>query len=124
MGLLVELTLMSSYPREDFSDHGLYCQLPGERELAYVSKSLNLKYVPLTGFPGCTVVKNPLASAGVTRNAGLIPRWGRSCGVGNGNPLQYSFLENSKDRGAWWATIYGVTKSWTRLNTHTQQPFA
>ena len=36
-------------------------------------------------------------------------------GEGNGNPLQYSCLENSVDRGAWWATIYGVAQSWTRL---------
>ena len=41
----------------------------------------------------------------------------RSPGVGNGNPLQYSYLENSTDRGAWWATIHGMTKSQTRLGT-------
>ena len=41
-----------------------------------------------------------------------IPRSGRSPGGGNGNPLQYSCLENSMDRGAWWATVHGVTKSW------------
>ena len=42
--------------------------------------------------------------------------WGRSLGKGNGNPLQYSCLENPMDRGAWWATVHGVTKSWTRLS--------
>ena len=47
---------------------------------------------------------------------GLIPRSGRSPGEGNGNPLQYSCLENPMDRGAWWATVYGVTKSQTRLS--------
>ena len=50
------------------------------------------------------------------RNAGdpgLIPGLGRSPGEGNGNPLQYSCLENSMDEGAWWATVHGVTKSWT-----------
>ena len=47
---------------------------------------------------------------------GLIPRSGRSPGEGNGNPLQYSYLENPMDRGAWWATVYGVTKSQTRLS--------
>ena len=46
---------------------------------------------------------------------GSIPESGRSSGEGNGNPLQYSCLENSMDRGAWWATVHGVTKSQTRL---------
>ena len=43
----------------------------------------------------------------------LIPGSGRSPGKGNGNPLQYSCLENSMDREAWWATVHGITKSWT-----------
>ena len=47
---------------------------------------------------------------------GSIPELGRSPGVGHGNPLQYSCLENSLDRGAWWATVQGVTKSQTRLS--------
>ena len=46
---------------------------------------------------------------------GLIPGSGRSPGEGNGNSLQYSCLENPMDRGAWWATVHGVTKSWTQL---------
>ena len=46
---------------------------------------------------------------------GSIPGSGRSSGEGNGNPLQYSCLENLRDGGAWWAAIYGVTQSWTRL---------
>ena len=50
------------------------------------------------------------------RDAGLIPGSGRSPGGGNGNPLQYSCLENPMDRGAWWATVHGVTKSWTGLS--------
>ena len=41
---------------------------------------------------------------------------GRSPGEGHGNPLQYSRLENPMDRGAWWATVYGVAKSWTQLS--------
>ena len=48
---------------------------------------------------------------------GSIPGSRRSPGEGNGNPLQYSSLENSMDRGAWWATIHGVANSWTRLVT-------
>ena len=47
---------------------------------------------------------------------GSIPGSGRSPGGGNGNPLQYSCLENPKDRRAWGATVHGVTKSWTQLN--------
>ena len=61
------------------------------------------------------VVKNPPASAGDVRGAGLIPGSGRSPGGENGNPLQYSCLENPMDRGAWRATVHGITKSWTRL---------
>ena len=48
--------------------------------------------------------------------AGLIPELGRSPGEGNGYPLQYSYLENPMDRGAWWATVDGFTKSWTQLS--------
>ena len=53
-------------------------------------------------------------SAYDTGDVGLISGSGRSPGEGNGNPLQCSCLENSIDRGAWWATVYGVTKSWTQ----------
>ena len=56
------------------------------------------------------MVKNLPANAGDTRDSGLISGLGRSPGVGNGNPLQYSCLENSMDSGAWWATVYRVTK--------------
>ena len=59
------------------------------------------------------VVKNPPANAGDLRDVGSIPGSGRSPGKGNANPLQYSCLENLIDRGAWWATVYRVAKSWT-----------
>ena len=59
------------------------------------------------GFPGDSEVKNPPANAG---DIGLIPGSGRSPGEVNGNRLQYSCLENSKDRGAWWTTVYVVVK--------------
>ena len=62
------------------------------------------------------VVKNSPANAGVIRGLGSIPGLGRSLGKENGNPLQYSGLENPMDRGAWWAAVCGVTKSWTRLS--------
>ena len=61
------------------------------------------------------VVKNPRAKAGDIRDVDLIPRLGRSPGGGCGNPLQYSCLENLMDRGAWRATVRGITKSWTQL---------
>ena len=57
------------------------------------------------------MVKNLPANAGGTGDSGSILGPGKSPGGGNGNPLQYSCLENSKDRGAWWTTVHGVTKS-------------
>ena len=61
-------------------------------------------------------VKNPPANTGDRRHEGSIPGSGRSPGEGNGNQLQYSCLENFMDRGAWWATVHGVTRSWTHLS--------
>ena len=63
------------------------------------------------GFPGGAVVKNPPAKAGDTRDVGLISGSGRSPGVENGNPLQYSCLGNPMGRGAWWAIVHGVEKA-------------
>ena len=57
------------------------------------------------------VVKNPSVNAGDIRDVGSIPVLGRSPGEGNGNPLQYSCLENSMDKGAWQATTHGVAES-------------
>ena len=65
------------------------------------------------------VVKNPPANAGDVRDRGLVPGAGRSPGEGHGNPLQYSCLENPMDGEAWWATVHGVAKSWTRLSDFT-----
>ena len=81
--------------------------------------SCNIKYQikkPDGGFPGGSGVKNQPADAG---DRSLIPGWGRSTGEGNGNPFQFSCLENSVDRGAWWATVHGVTKSRTQVTMHT-----
>ena len=78
-----------------------------------------IKYLGLAShicFPGGSVVKNLPATAG---DAVSIPAWGRSSGGGNGNRLQYSCLGNSMDRGAWQATVYGVSKSQTRLSSST-----
>ena len=68
------------------------------------------------GFPGGSVVKDTPANAGEIRDIGLTPGLGRSPGGGHGNPLQYSFLENPMDRGAWQATVHRVAKSLTRLS--------
>ena len=70
----------------------------------------------MKGFPGGSEVK---ASACNVGDLGSIPGLGRSPGEGNDNPLQYSCLENPMDGGAWWATVYGVAKSRTRLNDFT-----
>ena len=56
---------------------------------------------------------NPKSMVSLLYNLGLTPRSGRSPGEGNGYPLQYSCLEKNMDRGAWWATVHGVTKSQT-----------
>ena len=61
------------------------------------------------------MVKNPPANTGDARDAGSIPGLGRSPGEGHGNPLQYSYLENPMDRGAWWATVHRVSKSRKQL---------
>ena len=65
------------------------------------------------------MVKNLLTNAGDSGDMDLIPGSGRSPGGGKGNPLQYSCLGNLLDRGAWWATVHRVEKSWTRLNDET-----
>ena len=67
-------------------------------------------------FPGGSDGKASAYNAG---DPGLIPGSGRSLGEGNGNPLQYSCLENSMDRGAWWATVHRVTKSQIQLSDFT-----
>ena len=65
------------------------------------------------GFPGGSDGKESSCNAG---DLGLIPGLGRSPGIGHGNPLQYSCLESSMDRGPWWATVHWITKSRTQLS--------
>ena len=65
-------------------------------------------FIVTLGFPGGLEVKASASNAG---DLGSIPGTGRSPGEGNGNPLQYSCLENPVDGGAWWATVHGVAKS-------------
>ena len=70
----------------------------------------------MEGFPGGSDGKDSACNAGdLTATA----RSERFCGEGNGNPLQYTCLENSRDRGAWRATVHGAAKSWTRLSDFT-----
>ena len=74
------------------------------------------RLLPFQGFPGGSDSK---ASACNEGDPGSVPGLGRSPGEGNGNPLQYTCLENPMDGGAWWATVHGVAKSRTRLNNFT-----
>ena len=64
------------------------------------------------------MVNNLPSNAGYTRDTDLIPGSGRSPGVGNSNPLQYSCLEDSMDRGVWQATVYGFAKNGTQPSMH------
>ena len=73
---------------------------------------INIQYYDKWGFPCDSVVKKPPVNADVS----LIPGLGRFPGGGNGNPLQYSCLENSMDREAWQATAYVISKSQTQLS--------
>ena len=72
----------------------------------------------MTGFPGIfpAGLEDKVSACNVG-DPGSVPEWGRSPGEGNGNPLQYSCLENPRDGGAWEAAVGGVAKSWTRLTS-------
>ena len=94
-----------------------------ETAAAYI-KSANVVFLKCnlsSGFPGGTSGKEPPCHAGGIRDVALIPGSGRSPGGGHHNPLQYSCLENPMDRGAWWATVHGIAKSWTWLSIHTRR---
>ena len=72
---------------------------------------VRIPFYVIPAIPWLLVVKNPPASVGDVRDTGLIPGMGRSPGGGSDNPLQCSCLENSMDRGAWWATVHGSAES-------------
>ena len=83
---------------------------------SYIQAHIHTYIYTYIGFPGgARVVKNLSANA---RDTGLIPGSGRSSGEGNVNPLQYSCLENSMDRGAWKSIVHRVSKSWTLSDKH------
>ena len=106
------------------SDHSFIsaCVYPFDQQEAVQGNGLKPNSRLSAGFPGGAVVKNPPASAGNARDGGSIPGWGRAPGVGNGKPLQYSCLENSMVRGAWRATVHGVTQNRTRLRHWARRP--
>ena len=85
--------------------HGLYSSWGHEE--SDTTEPLSVHFKSTEGFPGDSVVKNLPANAG---DMGSIPPSGRSSGEGNGIPLQYSCLGNPMDRGAWWATVHGISK--------------
>ena len=85
-------------------------------QLSYEGSYLGQPKLSGKGFPSSSVVRIHLPIQEMwVRNLGWL---GRSPGGGNGKPLQYSCLENSMLRGAWWTTVHGVAKSWTLLSTH------
>ena len=105
-------TSVQSLGGEDHMDKGMATH---SRILAPSQKKDRLKEI-LCGFPCSSDGKASACNAG---DLGLIPVLGRSSGEGNGNPLQYSCLENPMDQGTWWATVHGVTKSQTQLSDFT-----
>ena len=106
-------------------ENSMDCRVHGIAKSWTQLSDFHFHFLQHQGFPDDAVIKNPPANAGDTGDMGFIPGLGRSPGVGNGNPLQYSCLKNSMDRGAWWATAYGVSKSRTRLSDeHTSTQFS
>ena len=118
----MKATLISRYinahyklvPSEECWDHSP----PPKKNSYYCSLYIAFLYTVPGASQVAPVVKNPPASAGVIRDTGSIPGSGRSSGGRHGNPLQDSCLENPMDRGAWRATVHGVTKSGNDRNAY------
>ena len=81
-----------------------------------------MKLLKYAGFLHGSVVKNPLTNVGDTGDPSLMPVSGRSSGGENDNSLQCSYLENPNDRGAWWDTAHGITKSWAHRHANYNMP--
>ena len=86
----------------------LFCKEPGSQYFRLLWTSVS---IIIWASQVVLMVKNLPAKTGDIRDGGLIPGLGITPGGGNGNPLQYSLLENPMDRRAWWATVHGITKS-------------
>ena len=97
----------------DLPNPGTEPSSPALQADSFLSEPELLKELAILGFPGGASGKEPTCQC--RRREGLVPGLGRSPGGANGLPLQYSCLENPMDRGAWRATVHGVTKSQTRL---------
>ena len=91
-----------------------------EETVEIVTDFIFVGFIYFVGFPCSSVGKESACNAG---DPGSTPGLRRSSGEGNGNPLQYSCLENPMEGGAWWATVHGVTKSRTRLSNFTSLHF-
>ena len=119
----IKIDKAPSFLRKDFFYPGFSTLLPVTFSTIYIiilkewDKLLrvHLTLVRRCGGSGSSEGKESSSNAG---DLGLIPESGRSPGEGNGYPFQYTCLENSMDRGAWWATAHGVAKSWTWLNDY------
>ena len=92
--------------------------------IMFHTRSSGFKFLIIYSFPGGASSKEPACQCRRQRAVGSIPGSGRCPGGGHGNPLQYFFLENAMDRGAWWATVHRISKSQTWMSdwacTHTQ----
>ena len=104
----------ASLQMEWYFSHCVIIQDRSDKKVANIQLTFhNMLTTKKKDFPGCSDGKESAWNSG---DLGSIPGSGRSPGEGNGNTLQYSCLENPRDRGAWQATVHGVTKSWTQLN--------
>ena len=101
----INISIITSYGMSTFCK--LFLASPSNFPNSHRVELILSTHIIIVYFPRCSVVKNLPAK---TRYLGLIPRFGRVPGGGNGNPLQYSCLENPVDRGAWQATVHGVAK--------------
>ena len=102
-----------SFPGKSHGHRSLVGCNPWGRKESGTTERLTLTLSSYKGFPGDLDGKESTCKA---RDPGSIPGSGRSAGEGNGTPLQYPFLENLMDKGAWWAAVHGVAKSWARLS--------